>query len=71
MDGRGNAYINNQGFEFPGGKFASGSIVLLTPDGSARQVADDIPFPNGMAVSDAPQLDPDCRRVLWKKAYGV
>jgi sugar lactone lactonase YvrE len=51
VDGRGNAYLNNEGFEFPGGKFAPGSIVLLTPDGSARRVADGIAFPNGMAVT--------------------
>src|SRR5829696_7761586 len=51
VDGRGNAYINNQGFEFPGGTFAPGTIALLTPDGSARLVADGIAFPNGMAVT--------------------
>jgi sugar lactone lactonase YvrE len=31
VDGRGNAYVNNQGFEFPGGEFAPGIIALLTP----------------------------------------
>src|SRR6266540_5224752 len=51
VDGRGNAYLNNAGFDFPGGEeFAPGIIALLTPDGSARQVADGIAFPNGMAV---------------------
>jgi sugar lactone lactonase YvrE len=51
VDGRGNAYINNQGFEFPGGEFAPGTIALLRPDGSTQQVADGIAFPNGMAVT--------------------
>lgn len=51
VDGRGNAYINNAGFEFPGGDFVPGTIALLTPDGTARQVADGIAFPNGMAVT--------------------
>jgi sugar lactone lactonase YvrE len=51
IDGRGNAYINNQGFDFPGGEFAPGTIALLTPDGAASQVADGIAFPNGMAVT--------------------
>jgi sugar lactone lactonase YvrE len=51
VDGRGNAYINNQGFDFPGGAFAPGTIALLTPDGAVRQVADGIAFPNGMAVT--------------------
>jgi sugar lactone lactonase YvrE len=51
VDGRGNTYVNNQGFDFPGGEFAPGTIALLTPDGVARQVADGIAFPNGMAVT--------------------
>jgi sugar lactone lactonase YvrE len=28
-----------------------GSLALVTPDGSARQVADDVGFPNGMVVT--------------------
>jgi sugar lactone lactonase YvrE len=51
VDGRRNAYMNNIGFEFPGGEFAPGTIALLTPDGSARPVADNVAFPNGMAVT--------------------
>ncbi len=51
VDGRGNAYVNNVGFDFPGGEFGPGTIALLSSDGSARQVADGIAFPNGMAVT--------------------
>jgi sugar lactone lactonase YvrE len=51
VDGCGNAYVNNIGFEFPAGEFAPGTIALLTPDGSVRQVADGVAFPNGMAVT--------------------
>ncbi len=51
VDGRGNAYVNNIGFDFPYGEFAAGIIALVTPDGSARQVADDVAFPNGMMVT--------------------
>jgi sugar lactone lactonase YvrE len=51
VDGRGNIYLNNIGFEFPGGDFAPGMIALATPDGSARKVASDVAFPNGMAVT--------------------
>ena len=40
VDGRGNAYIGNTGFDFPGGEFAPGILALVTPDGAARQVAD-------------------------------
>lgn len=64
VDGRGNAYINNQGFEFPGGEFAPGTIAVLTPDGAARQVADGIAFPNGMAVT------PDNQTLLVAESYG-
>lgn len=51
VDGRGNTYVNNIGFDFPGGQFAPGSIALVTPDGSADVVAGDLAFPNGMAVT--------------------
>ena len=64
IDGRGNAYINNQGFDFPGGQFAPGTIALLTPDGTARQVADGIAFPNGMAVT------PDNSTLIVAESYG-
>jgi sugar lactone lactonase YvrE len=64
VDGRGNAYINNQGFDFPGGEFAPGTIAVLTPDGSVRQVADGIAFPNGMAVT------PDNSTLICAESYG-
>jgi sugar lactone lactonase YvrE len=51
VDSRGNAYVNNIGFDFPAGAFAPGVIALVTPDGSVRQVADGVAFPNGMAVT--------------------
>lgn len=50
VDGRGNVYVNGGGFDGPDQK-ASGIIALVTPDGSARQVADGLAFPNGMAVT--------------------
>lgn len=51
VDGRGNAYINGGGLDFAGQKSASGIIALVAPDGSSRQVADGLAFPNGMAVT--------------------
>src|SRR5918994_7754148 len=51
VDGRGNIYVNNIGFDFPVGEFAPGLVALVRPDGSVRQVADGLAFPNGMAVS--------------------
>jgi sugar lactone lactonase YvrE len=51
VDGRGNAYVNGGGFDLMAGEdFAPGIVALVTPDGSARQVADGIAFPNGMHV---------------------
>ncbi len=51
VDDRGNIYLNNSGFEFPGGEFAPGFIVLIRPDRSVRRVADGLAFPNGMAIT--------------------
>src|SRR5207244_895858 len=64
VDGRGNAYINNVGFDFPGGEFAPGILALVTPDGSARQVAEGIAFPNGMVVT------PDNSTLILAESYG-
>lgn len=64
VDGRGNAYVNNVNFDFPGGEFAPGIIALVTPDGSARQVADGVAFPNGMAVT------PDNTTLIVAESYG-
>ncbi|MGV9379500.1 SMP-30/gluconolactonase/LRE family protein [Nonomuraea sp. NPDC003707] len=51
VDGRGNAYVNRCGFDpMAGESFKPGYVHLVTPDGVVRQVADDIAFPNGMAV---------------------
>ena len=52
VDGRGNAYVNGGGFDLMAGEpYAPGGVVLVTPDGAARLVADGLAFPNGMAVS--------------------
>lgn len=64
VDGRGNAYLSNQGFDFPGGQFAAGTIALLKPDGSARLVADGLAFPNGMAIT------PDNSTLIVAESYG-
>jgi sugar lactone lactonase YvrE len=64
VDGRGTVYLNNQGFDFPGGAFAPGTIAVLTTDGSARRVADGIAFPNGMAIT------PDNATLIVAESYG-
>src|SRR3954454_22730649 len=64
VDGRGNAYVGNTGFDFPGGEFAPGSVALIAPDGSMRPVADDVAFPNGVAVT------PDNATLILAESYG-
>ena len=52
IDGRGNAYVNRADFNPMAGEAAKpGTVSLVTPDGRVREVADDIAFPNGMAVT--------------------
>jgi sugar lactone lactonase YvrE len=52
VDGRGNAYVNGGGFDLMAGEaFAPGVIALATPDGTVREVAEGIAFPNGMAIT--------------------
>jgi sugar lactone lactonase YvrE len=51
VDARGNAYVNGGGFDLMAGQeFAPGIVAVVTPDGSARAVADDLAFPNGMLI---------------------
>jgi sugar lactone lactonase YvrE len=64
VDGRGDVYLNNTGFDFPGGEFAPGIVALVGPDGSVREVADGVGFPNGMAVT------PDNSTLIVAESYG-
>jgi sugar lactone lactonase YvrE len=54
VEGRGNAYLNG----------GPGLIAVVGRDGSVRQVADGIAFPNGMAVT------PDNSRLIIAESYG-
>ena len=53
VDGRGHAYVNGAGFSPTAGEEFKPGFVFLVPaaDAPAREVADDIAFPNGMAVT--------------------
>jgi sugar lactone lactonase YvrE len=53
VDERGNAYVNN-----------GEAIALVTPDGTARQVAGSSRFPNGMAIT------PDNRTLILAESHG-
>ena len=63
IDGRGNAYANNIGFDFPEGEFKPGCVALVRPDGTTERVADDLAFPNGMAVT------PDGSTLIVAESY--
>jgi sugar lactone lactonase YvrE len=65
LDGRGNAYVNNIGFDFGEGDPAPGIVALLTPDGESRIVADGVMFPNGMAVT------PDDETLIVAESYAA
>lgn len=63
IDGRANVYVNNIGFDFPGGDPGPGLVALVSSDGSVRTVADDLAFPNGMAIT------PDGATLLVAESY--
>jgi sugar lactone lactonase YvrE len=62
-DDQGNVYVNSIGFDFPAEQFAPGLIVLVTPEGGVRQVAGDLAFPNGMAIT------PDGETLIVAESY--
>jgi len=64
VDGRGNIYLDGVGFRFGQEEFRPGIIALVTPDGAARQVAEDIAFPNGMVVT------PDNSTLIVSESFG-
>jgi sugar lactone lactonase YvrE len=72
IDGRGNIYIDSIGFDFFAemaervknpSRSPTGVIALITPDGTARKVADGIAFPNGMVVT------PDNRTLVVSESF--
>ncbi|HKF75445.1 MAG TPA: SMP-30/gluconolactonase/LRE family protein [Candidatus Dormibacteraeota bacterium] len=64
VDGRGSAYVNSVGFDLMAGEEPrSGIVALAGPDGSARQVADALAFPNGMVVT------PDNSTLIVAESY--
>jgi sugar lactone lactonase YvrE len=64
VDGRGNAYVNRSGFDPMAGEEPRPGAVALVAGGTVREVAGDIAFPNGMAVT------PDNATLIVADSYG-
>jgi sugar lactone lactonase YvrE len=64
VDGRSNVYVDGGGFDMLAGEpFAPGTIALMAPGGEMREVADDIHFGNGMAIT------PDNATLIVAESY--
>lgn len=66
VDNQGRAYIGSFGFDFWGGKpFAPTEIILVTPDGDARVVAEEMSLPNGSVIT------PDGRTLIVGESFAA
>jgi sugar lactone lactonase YvrE len=67
VDARGNAYVGHMGFDLLARplKLAPASLILVRPDGSASEVAKDMLFPNG------PALSRDGRTLIVAETFGA
>lgn len=66
VDAQGRAYIGNFGFDISNrASFKPANLVLVTPEGRARVVADDLHFPNGAVIT------PDGRTLIIGESYGA
>jgi sugar lactone lactonase YvrE len=64
VDAHAHVYVNGGGFDLAAGEqFAPGMIALVTSDGSARLVADELAFPNGMHIA------PDGSTLIVAESY--
>ncbi len=66
VDQRGYAYVGNFGFDLVAkAPVKSTGLILVTPDGNARVVADDLLFPNGCVIT------PDARVLIVGETFGA
>lgn len=65
VDEHGRAYIGNFGFDYRGGQpFSLTALILVTPEGAAQVVADELAFPNGTVIT------PDGRTLIVGETMG-
>lgn len=66
VDQQGRAYVGNEGFDLASGAdYAPAELVLVTPDGHARVVADGMEYPNGAVIT------PDGRTLIVGETFGA
>lgn len=64
VDKKGRAYVGNFGFDYINNKpFESAEVILVSPQGDARIVADNMEFPNGMIIT------PDDKTLIVAETY--
>ena len=64
VDSQGRAYVGNLGFDvFGGAPFQPAALVMVTPDGQTRTVADGLCFPNGAVFT------PGCRTLIIAETF--
>ena len=65
VDKQGRAYIGHFGFDYSSQPFSPAEVILVTPDGNARIVAEDIAFPNGSVIT------PDGHTLIVAETFGA
>jgi sugar lactone lactonase YvrE len=66
VDKKGRAYIGNFGFDWDNkARFEHAEVILVTPDGKARVVADNMSFPNGSVIT------PDDRTLIVAETFAA
>lgn len=67
VDRHGRAYVGNFGFDLnaPQWEFRHAEVILVTPDGQARIVADQMSFPNGSVIT------PDGRTLIVGESFAA
>jgi len=64
VDKKGRAYVGNFGFDLQSGKYKPAEIIMVTSEGDAKIVADNMVFPNGTVIT------PDDKTLIVGETYG-
>jgi len=64
VDKKGGAYVGNFGYDYQNEQFKPAEIILVTPEGDAQIVADNLTFPNGTVIT------PDDKTLIVAETFG-